>query len=103
VSRDPLPEGDIVTIREVFQHLSNDTILGALDNLRPKFKVAIITEAVPIKPAAPNLDIVSGYRTRDGRNSGVFLELAPFGLKILDRYEVKARDSEILRTLVVQL
>lgn len=103
VSRDPLPEGDIVTIREVFQHLSNDTILGALDNLRPKFKVAIITEAVPIKPAAPNLDIVSGYRTRDGRNSGVFLELAPFGLKILNRYEVKARDSEILRTLVVQL
>ncbi|MEQ1717374.1 MAG: class I SAM-dependent methyltransferase [Hyphomicrobium sp.] len=103
VSRDPLPKGDIVTIREVFQHLSNETIVSALDNLRQSFKVAIVTEAVPIAPDAPNLDIVSGYRTRDGLNSGVFLELAPFGLTILDRYEAKVRELETLRTLVVAL
>lgn len=106
VAEDPLPAGDIVTIREVFQHLSNDTILAALANLRRTFKRAIITEALPRIAAAPNLDIVSGYRTRDGLDSGVYLELAPFNLKVLDRYEVPASGStkdEVLRTLVVEL
>lgn len=106
VAKDPLPAGDIVTIREVFQHLSNDTILAALANLRGTFKRAIITEVLPVQPSAANLDIVSGYRTRDGYNSGVYLELAPFNLKVLDRYEVPAIGSEkneVLRTLVVEL
>lgn len=102
VAKDPLPAGDIVTIREVFQHLSNDTILAALDNLRKVFKKAIITEAVRKKPTAPNLDIVSGYRTRDGVNSGVYLELPPFHLKVLDRYELDM-NNEVMRTLVVAL
>lgn len=103
VSRDPLPAGDIVTIREVFQHLSNGTILAALANLRQNFRRAIITEIVPTKPAAPNRDIVSGYRTRDGLNSGVFLELAPFNLTVLDRYETAAGQQSVLRTLLVEL
>ncbi len=103
VAKDPLPEGDIVTIREVFQHLSNDTILAALANLRRNFKFAIVTEAVPVHPAAPNLDIVSGYRTRDGLNSGVFPELPPYNLKIVARYEHSVSPREVLRTLVVEI
>lgn len=103
VAKDPLPPGDIVTIREVFQHLSNDTILAALANLRKNFRFAIVTEAVPVFPTAPNLDIVSGYRTRDGLNSGVFLELAPYNLKIVARYEHSVSPREVLRTLIVQL
>lgn len=102
VSTDPLPAGDIVTIREVFQHLSNDTILAALANLKKVFKKAIITEAQPAKLAAPNLDIASGYRTRDGLNSGVYLALSPFNLTVLDAYETEV-NGEVLRTLVVQL
>lgn len=102
VATDPLPEGDVVTIREVFQHLSNATILSALNNLRKNFKVAIITEAVPKVPSAPNLDIASGYRTRDGLNSGVFLELPPFNLKVLDSYNMDI-GAEFLRTLIVAL
>ncbi len=103
VAKDPLPEGDIVTIREVFQHLSNDTIRAALENLKRNFKLAIITEAVPIHPTAANLDIVSGYRTRDGLNSGVFPELAPYNLTIVARYEHAVSARELLRTLVVEL
>lgn len=97
------PPGDIVTIREVFQHLSNATIVAALENLKGTFRRAIITEGVPVKPRQPNLDIVSGYRTRDGLQSGVYLELPPFNLKVLDQYECRANDDEILRTLVVAL
>lgn len=103
VSADELPSGDIVTIREVFQHLSNATILQALANLRRNFKVAIVTEALPTRPLLPNLDIVSGYRTRDGLNSGVFLEDRPFNLEVLDSFEHRISETEILRTLVVQL
>lgn len=102
VATDTLPHGDIVTIREVFQHLSNATIQSALANLRGTFSRAIITEAVPLNPSAPNRDIVSGYRTRDGLNSGVYLELEPFNLTVLDRYETEVND-ELLRTLVVAL
>jgi SAM-dependent methyltransferase len=100
---DTLPRGDIITIREVFQHLSNATILAALANIRTQFKVAIITEAVFTNAKVPNIDLVSGYRTRDGLKSGVYLELSPFNLKILDRYEHRASDTKVMRTLVVEL
>lgn len=103
VTRDPLPPGDIVMIREVFQHLSNDAITAALANLKRSFAYAIVTEAQPLQPVSPNLDIVSGYRTRDGLNSGVFLELAPFNLTIVDQMSVEASPSEVLRTTLVRL
>ncbi len=103
VATDPLPPGGIVTVREVFQHLSNENILTALANLRRRFKVAIVTEAVYLNPSAPNLDIDSGYRTRDALESGVYLELPPFNLKILERFETPATDLEVYRTLVVAL
>lgn len=103
VTRDPVPEGDLVTVREVFQHLSNDAIVAALANLRRSFKHAIVTESQPLHPTAPNLDIVSGYRTRDGLNSGVFLDLPPFGLEILDEYVTAAPTSEVLRSMLVRL
>ncbi len=103
VASGPLPDGDIVTIREVFQHLSNETILAALANLRRSFKRAIVTESVYRSPAAPNLDIVSGYRTRDGLKSGVYLDLAPFSLRVLEQVDCPVSNDEVLRTVVVAL
>jgi SAM-dependent methyltransferase len=103
VATDPLPEGDIVTIREVFQHLSNDTILAALANLRLSFTRAIVTESITARPAAPNLDIVSGYRTRDGFKSGVYLHLAPFSLRVLEQMDWPVTNDAILRTVLVEL
>jgi SAM-dependent methyltransferase len=103
VSTGTVPAGDIVTVREVFQHLSNDKIRAALANLARSFDRAIITESVYLTPSAPNRDIASGYRTRDGVKSGVYLDQAPFNLRVLDRYERDASDGTALRTLVVQL
>lgn len=103
VTRDPLPPGDLVTVREVFQHLSNDAILSALGNLRGTFRHAIVTESQPAETDRPNLDIVSGYRTRDGLNSGVYLNLPPFGLTILDEFVISASSTEVLRSMVVLL
>jgi SAM-dependent methyltransferase len=102
VTRDPLPAGDLVTVREVFQHLSNDAIHAALANLARAFELAIVTEAQPVSPVAPNLDIASGYRTRDGLASGVYLDQPPFGLRIIDEYVMRRGDG-MLRTVVVAL
>ena len=102
-SRDNLPSGDIVTVREVFQHLSNSTIHAALTNLRNAFREAIITECLFTKPSAPNLDIISGYRTRDGLKSGVYLDLPPFNLEVFDRYDYSVNDEEFIRTSCVRL
>jgi SAM-dependent methyltransferase len=99
-----IPSGDLVTIREVFQHLSNDLILSVLKNLRGRIPVGIITESVFLAPTTPNVDLVSGYRTRDGLKSGVYLDLPPFNLAVRDRFETATdRPDEVLRTLRVPL
>jgi SAM-dependent methyltransferase len=103
VTRTVPPAGDLVTVREVFQHLSNDAILAALGNLRQRFDRALVTEAVPRAPKKPNMDIFSGYRTRVGLGSGVFLELPPFNLEVLSSFEVPISDQHMLRTLLVRL
>lgn len=103
VTRDAAPDGDLVTVREVFQHLSNDAILAALANLRRSFTHAIVTEYQPAVPCTPNLDIASGYRTRDGLNSGVFLSQPPFSLAVLETYDTTASATERLRTKLVAL
>ncbi len=103
VTSDPLPEGEFVTVREVLQHLSNDSIEAALANMRRTFPRAIVTEMQPGRCEVPNLDIVSGYRTRDGLHSGVYLNLPPFGLTILDEYVMSASTNELLRPVLVAL
>lgn len=103
VTRNAPPPGDLVTVREVFQHLSNAAILSALANLRGRFRHAIVTESQPVATDRPNLDIASGYRTRDGLRSGVYLNLPPFGLTILDEFAVNASSNEVLRSMIVLL
>lgn len=97
------PEGDLVTVREVFQHLSNAHILAAIGNLREKFGHAIITESLTSGARTPNVDIVSGYRTRDGYGSGVFVDEPPFSLAVVDELVSDAGDGHRLRTTLVAL
>lgn len=98
------PNGDIVTVREVFQHLSNAHIASALANLAQRFDRAIITESLPPGgEARANVDIVSCYRTRDGYRSGVFIDKPPFSLRVLEEHVKHVTPSHMLRTTVVQL
>jgi SAM-dependent methyltransferase len=97
------PAGDIVTVREVLQHLSNDAVLKALQNLRSRFKRAIITEAVFLEPSAPNMDMVSGRWTRDRMRSGVYVDLPPFNLKVIDECRTVFPSGEMYRTTLVSL
>jgi hypothetical protein len=75
---EPLPEADIVSIRQVLQHLSNEQIAAIVPKLSA-FKYAIITEEVPEGPFVPNVDHHSGFTTRlTESRSGVDLAKAPF-------------------------
>jgi SAM-dependent methyltransferase len=103
VSRDAPPAGDIVLVREVLQHLSNATILAALGNLRLGFREAVITESLYVPCVTPNLDIVSGYRTRDALKSGVFVDRAPFDLAVIEEMTTIYSDTEVFRTTRVAL
>ena len=81
VCADPLPQVDLITIREVLQHLSNADVALALDNIeRSQARFALVTEHLPAPHVlrAPNLDKPRGPNIRNPYGSGVFIQLAPF-------------------------
>ncbi len=102
VTKDEAPLGDVVTVREVLQHLSNDAITKALKNLGKRFTTAIITECVPATMGQPNLDMDSGRWTRDHRESGVYVDLPPFNLPVLEECRTEL-PGKIYRTTLVSL
>jgi SAM-dependent methyltransferase len=78
---DYLPDADLVTIRQVLQHLNNNQIQTILSKLS-KFKYVLITEHVPITDDAEyNLDKIAGPHIRMRVNSGVFIDKPPFNVK----------------------
>lgn len=81
VCADPLPQADLITIREVLQHLSNADIALALNNIeRSQARFALVTEHLPAPHVlrAPNLDKPRGPNIRNPYGSGVYIDLAPF-------------------------
>lgn len=81
VCTDSLPQVDLVTIREVLQHLSNTDVALALDNIeRSQARFALVTEHLPAQHVlrAPNLDKPRGPNIRNPFGSGVYIHLAPF-------------------------
>lgn len=77
----PLPGGDVLTIRQVLQHLSNADILQVLPKLQA-YPFVVVTEDVPEGEFTANADHQSGFsvRTIEG-NSGVDLAQPPFNLR----------------------
>jgi hypothetical protein len=77
---DPLPKGDVICIRQVLQHLSNNDISRILAKLG-SFQYAIITEHLPFGTCfVANMDKQSGHGTRLPFNSGVVLHEPPFSI-----------------------
>lgn len=75
-----LPPGDACLIRQVLQHLSNDTILQVMQNVNSSYEHVIVTEHFPAHTRAPNLDKRTGGDTRVGLGSAVYLDRPPFSL-----------------------
>ena len=83
IVEDELPDGDLCLIRQVLQHLNNNDIAKILEHCR-KYKYVIITEHVTVKSKARNfnIDIHEGHQYRITLASGVYLEEAPFNIKL---------------------
>jgi len=86
IVNDELPDGEVVFVRQVFQHLSNAAISKVVEKIQKKFQVMIITEHLPLSKAfVPNRDFPTGPSTRmaheDGP-SGVVLTEPPFSLAL---------------------
>ena len=81
-----LPEGDVVFLREVLQHLSNSDIARIMAKVSATYRYAVITESLPrAEGFTPNLDKVTSDKIRPNVNgSGVVLTAAPFNLKPRD-------------------
>lgn len=83
LSEDELPSADVVFLRQVLQHLSNDHIARALPQLASKYKHMILTEHLPSSGKfTPNVDKPAGANVRGGLNSGVILTSPPFNLRV---------------------
>jgi len=80
-----LPAADVVFVRQVLQHLSNEEILHILPKLR-NFKYALISEHLPsaTRFRTKNADKVHGGGIRLKNGSGVYLEAPPFSLQCVE-------------------
>lgn len=107
ISAEPLPDGDIVFIRQVLQHLSNDRITGVLRHIAPRYKYILLTEHLPsIKSFKPNLDVPCHHDTRLAFGSGVVLTAPPFNLEVREARrvcEVALNNDSIIRTDLYRL
>ena len=82
MTSDELPEGDIVFIRQVFQHLSTEQIENALQKIIKKYKFLVLTEHLPFSDEfIHNIDKPAGPEVRTKLSSGVVLTSAPFNMK----------------------
>ena len=83
IASDELPNGDVVILRQVLQHLSNDLILQALRNIWPRYRYLLLTEHVPSSLTfLPNIDKATGPDTRLSVASGVVVTSPPFNLQV---------------------
>jgi SAM-dependent methyltransferase len=86
-----LPEGDVVFLRQVLQHLDNKQIGSLVSKLAHSYTFLILTEHLPSKSQfVPNLDHTSGSGLRLSHDSGVVLTAAPFNLAVKSQHRLCA-------------
>lgn len=77
--KDEIPIGDVLILRQVLQHLSNDDIYKFTQLIPPGFIYLLLTEHLPSEnDFVANRDKVSGTDIRLGSGSGVVLTEPPF-------------------------
>lgn len=77
-----IPSTDVILVRQVLQHLSNDEIKKFIKNIEGKFRHLIVTESLSKSMFfRSNKDINTGPGIRIHEKSGVVLEDNPFNLK----------------------
>lgn len=101
-----LPKGDIVILRQVLQHLSNNDVQNVLQRIQGNFHYLIFTDHQPLElDWTPNLDKQTGPDMRAQFGSGLELTQPPFNLRSLDCNlisNIKVEDG-FIRTFIFHL
>jgi hypothetical protein len=101
-----LPNGEIVILRQVLQHLSNRDIKSVLERIKGNFQYLIFTDHHPLDlDWVPNLDKQTGPNIRAELGSGLDLCKTPFDLNPIDSdliSEVRVGDG-FIRTYIYTL
>jgi hypothetical protein len=80
--KDEIPTGDVLILRQVLQHLSNDDIYKFTQLIPQDFSYLLLTEHLPSESDfVANRDKASGTDIRLGSGSGVVLTQPPFSIK----------------------
>ncbi len=83
ITKDELPAGDVVFVRQVLQHLPNENIAAALDKIAAKYKYLVLTEHLPATDSfVHNVDKPAGPDVRVAVKSGLVLTSEPFNLRV---------------------
>ncbi len=105
MSAEPLPAGDVVFLRQVLQHMSNEQIARVLPKLA-QYRWAVITEHVPSHSGfAPNFEKPPGPGIRVARGSGIVLSAPPFSFRARAERELCAirNERDTIRTVLYEL
>ena len=79
--KDEIPTGDVLILRQVLQHLSNNDIFRFTQSIPRGFSYLLLTEHLPSESDfLANSDKVSGTDIRLGSGSGVVLTRPPFNM-----------------------
>jgi len=105
LSSQTLPDGEVVFLRYVLQHLSNERIVQLVPKLGV-YKYLLLTDAIPKQDFVANIDIPSGAGIRLHLDSGVVLTEPPFCLpiksaKVLREYAWGA--EAVIKTVLYEL
>lgn len=79
---DDLPKGDLCTVRQVLQHLSNEEISTGISKLIQTYPLVLVADEVTKDEflRTPNIDKVHNSATRTVMDSGVYIDCPPFSI-----------------------
>ena len=84
ITKNEIPSGDIILIKEVFQHITNDEIKVVLKKII-NFNYLIVTESEPLIKFKPNIDKPKGPDCRTDIKSGIVIDKPPFNFKFKEK------------------
>jgi hypothetical protein len=102
----PIPPGDMLIVRQVLQHLSNEDISRFLKLIPKQFGRLLITEHIPAeKNFQANLNKKTGADIRLPMKSGVVLTKRPFNLIVKDQKTLLSlpQDGGLIVTTVYKI
>jgi SAM-dependent methyltransferase len=92
-----IPTGDILLVKDVFQHWPNKAIVSFLDTYLPLFGTVVVTNDLSAKshPARVNSNIeLGGWRPID-------MSLAPFNTEVVQQFDYPVMKEWVKRVVVI--